>query len=143
MGSIRNTAKLFIFLGVLLAVVSLISSEVSAAKDLAEKTKEEETPEDYGVYDPDYPKFINGDGQQGGNRGGYKGGNGGGYQGGNGGGNKGGNGGGYQGGNRRGNKGGNGGGNRRGGGGRGGGGGCRHGCCDRGGYYRGNCHNCC
>ncbi|XP_026390335.1 cold and drought-regulated protein CORA-like isoform X2 [Papaver somniferum] len=28
-------------------------------------------------------------------------------------------------------------------GGRGGGHNCRHGCCDRGGYYKGGCNNCC
>ncbi|XP_026444533.1 glycine-rich protein DC7.1-like [Papaver somniferum] len=104
MGAMNNV-RFFIFLGVLIAVVALVSSEVSAAKDLAETTRE--TAENNGLQDAKY----------GGN--GYPGN--GGYQGG----------GGYPGNGR-------GGGGRRGGGFR-----CRHGCCDRGGYYRGDCRNCC
>ncbi|KAI3926388.1 hypothetical protein MKX01_032576 [Papaver californicum] len=91
MGTMNNV-RFFILLGLLTAVVILISSEVSVAKDLAEKTRE--TAENNGLEDAKY----------GGNQGGYQGGGGG----------------------------------RRGGGYR-----CRHGCCDRGGYYRGDCHNCC
>ncbi|RZC75826.1 hypothetical protein C5167_000064 [Papaver somniferum] len=110
MGTMNNV-RFFILLGLLIAVDALISSEVSAAKDLAERTRE--TAENNELQDAKY----------GGNQGGYPGN--GGYQGG----------GGYPG---------NGGGGGRGGGGRRGGAyRCRHGCCDRGGYYRGDCRNCC
>ncbi|RZC75824.1 hypothetical protein C5167_000062 [Papaver somniferum] len=135
-----GNARIFILFGLLFAVVTLISSEVSAAKDLAAKTTEEETAEKNGLQDAKY----GGNGGYPGN-GGYQGGGGypgnGGYQGGggypgNGGGYR--NGGGYQGGGGR-----NGGGYRNGGGRGGGGYRCRHGCCDRGGYYRGGCYNCC
>ncbi|KAI3950068.1 hypothetical protein MKW98_008513 [Papaver atlanticum] len=155
MGTGKNV-RVFILLGLLFAVVTLISSEVSAAKDLATKTTEEETAEKNGLQDAKYGGnggFPGNGGYQGGGgypgNGGYQGGGGypgnGGYQGGggypgNGGGYR--NGGGYQGGGGR-----NGGGYRngggRGGGGRGGNYRCRHGCCDRGGYYRGDCYNCC
>ncbi|KAI3881300.1 hypothetical protein MKX03_005147 [Papaver bracteatum] len=106
MGTMNNV-RFFILLGLLIALVALISSEVSSAKDLAEKTRK--TAENNGLQDAKY----------GGNQGGYPGN--GGYQ------RSGGNGGRYQGGGGR----------------RGGGFICRHGCCDRGGYYRGDCRNCC
>ncbi|KAI3881289.1 hypothetical protein MKX03_005136 [Papaver bracteatum] len=107
-----NSDRFFILLGLLFAVVMLIASEVSAAKDLAEKTAEEETSGKNGLQDAKYAGYQGGGGYPG--NGGYQGG----------GGNNGGR---YQ-------------------GGRGGGRGryrCRHGCCDRGGYYRGDCYNCC
>ncbi|KAI3995663.1 hypothetical protein MKX01_031436 [Papaver californicum] len=94
MGTMNNV-RFFILLVFLTAVVTLVSSKVSVAKDLAEKTTENN-----GLEDAKY---------------------GGGYQGG----------GGYPGNGRD-------GGGRRGGDYR-----CRHGCCDRGGYYRGDCRNCC
>ncbi|KAI3926387.1 hypothetical protein MKX01_032575 [Papaver californicum] len=69
MGTMNNV-RFFILLGLLIAVVTLISSEVSAAKDLGEKTSE--TAEENGLLDA---KFG---GNQGG--GGYPGnGGGGGY----------------------------------------------------------------
>ncbi|KAI3950076.1 hypothetical protein MKW98_008521 [Papaver atlanticum] len=159
-----NNVRVFILFGLLFAVVTLISSQVSAAKDLAGNTTEEETAKKNGLQDAKFVGFNGGGypgngGYQGcggypGN-GGYQGGGGypgnGWYQGGGGypgnGGYQGGSGypgneGGYQGGGGR-----NGGGYRngggRGGGGRGGGYRCRHGCCDRGGSYRGDCYNCC
>ncbi|KAI3926389.1 hypothetical protein MKX01_032577 [Papaver californicum] len=143
-----NNVRVFILLGLLFAVVALISSEVSAAKDLSAKTTEEETTKKNGLQDAKFGGFNGGGypgngGYQGGGgypgNGGYQGGGGypgnGGYQGGggyqgNGGGNR--NGGGYRNGGGRGGEG------RRGGGYR-----CRHGCCDRGGNYRGDCYNCC
>ncbi|RZC75825.1 hypothetical protein C5167_000063 [Papaver somniferum] len=106
-----NSVRVFILLGLLFAVVTLIASEVSAANDLAEKTAKEEISAENGLQDAKYGGYQGGGGYPG--NGGYQGG--------------GGNGGRYQ-------------------GGRGGGRGryrCRHGCCDRGGYYRGDCYNCC
>ncbi|XP_026407706.1 cold and drought-regulated protein CORA-like isoform X2 [Papaver somniferum] len=118
-----TNSRIFIIFALLLAVVLFISSEV-AAKDLPKKT---ETLNENGIEDAKY---------HGGRGGGYdhggRGGGGGGYdhggRGGGGHGGRGGGGGGYDHGGR---------------GGRGGGHNCRHGCCDRGGYYKGGCNNCC
>ncbi|KAF3455392.1 hypothetical protein FNV43_RR00676 [Rhamnella rubrinervis] len=108
-------SKAFVFLGLLLAIVVLISSEVSA-RDLAAETSTDKEHEE--------PNELNEDGRGGYNRGrgGYPGhgGGGGGYPG------HGGGGGGYPG---------------HGGGGHGGGG-CHYGCCRRG-YYGKGCSRCC
>ncbi|KAI3934108.1 hypothetical protein MKW92_012996 [Papaver armeniacum] len=49
-----NNARIFILLGLLFAVVTLISSEVSAAKDLAAKTTKDETAKKSGLQDAKY-----------------------------------------------------------------------------------------
>ncbi|KAI3846736.1 hypothetical protein MKW92_031718 [Papaver armeniacum] len=86
-----NNARIFILLGLLFAVVTLISSEVSAAKDLAAKTTKDETAKKSGLQDAKY-----------GGNGGYSGNDYDGYP--------------IL---------------------------CEHGCCDRRGYYRRDCYNCC
>ncbi|XP_030539739.1 cold and drought-regulated protein CORA-like [Rhodamnia argentea] len=113
------SSRVFILLGVLVACVLLISSEVSA-RELAGTTSKEE----HGELSTE-TNDVN-DAKYGGYGGGYPGGGGGGYHGGGGGG-------GYHGGG--------GGGGYHGGG--GGGGHCRYGCCGgRGGYYGGGCRCC-
>ncbi|KAI3881294.1 hypothetical protein MKX03_005141 [Papaver bracteatum] len=104
-----NNVRLFILLGLLFSIVTLIASEVSAGKELAERTGRRSA--ENGLRHAKYAGYQGGGGYPG--NGGYQGG--------------GGNGGRYQGGRGRG----------------GGGYRCRHGCCDHGGYYRGDCHNCC
>ncbi|KAI3969676.1 hypothetical protein MKX01_020237 [Papaver californicum] len=136
-----TNSRIFIIFALLLAVVLFISSEV-AAKDLSKKTEDEILNEN-GVEDAKYHGGRGGGGYDHGGRGGGgydhggHGGGGGGYDHGG----RGGGGGGYD----HGGPGGRGGGYDHGGrGGRGGGGhNCRHGCCDRGGYYKGGCSNCC
>ncbi|GMN19338.1 hypothetical protein TIFTF001_049910 [Ficus carica] len=109
-------SKVFLLLGLLLAIVLIISSEV-AARDLAETSTEEKK-----VDAADEKANGVGDAKYGGYPGG--GGNGGGYPGG---GNNGGYGGGYPGGGR---------------GGRGRQRGCYYGCCRRS-YYGRGCSRCC
>ncbi|KAH7859521.1 hypothetical protein Vadar_002117 [Vaccinium darrowii] len=112
-------SKTIVFLGLLLATLLLISSEVTARDLAAEETstfKETAGQTNNGVEDAKY-----GGGYGGGPGGGYGGGPGGGYGGGPGGGYGGGPGGGYGGGGR-------------------GGGYCRYRCCRRG-YY--GCDRCC
>ncbi|KAI3911680.1 hypothetical protein MKW92_001654 [Papaver armeniacum] len=138
-----TNSRIFIIFALLLAVVLFISSEV-AAKDLSKKT--EETLNENGVEDTKYHGGRGGGDHGGRGGGGYDHGGrgGGGYDHGG----RGGGGGGYdhggRGGGDHGGRGGGGGGYDHGGrGGRGGGHNCRHGCCDRGGYYKGGCNNCC
>ncbi|CAK9133402.1 unnamed protein product [Ilex paraguariensis] len=126
-------SKAFLFLGLSMAIVLLITSEV-AARELAEtSTTNENTDETNGVDDAKYPGGGYG-GNPGGGYGGYPGGGYGGYPGGGYGGYPGGGRGGY--GSRSGY------GGRGGNGGRGGGGNCYYGCCGRG-YYGSGCGRCC